>query len=160
MGTYTPKQFEAKLRRFAKDNPKAVAKGLRKGLDIVRREAVMNHLSGPKMPQGVGSKTNATLARQSGDLATKLNTNVTVGTSGIKARIGSPLKYAPVHEYGATITPKNAKMLVFEIGGQKVFAKKVTIPARPFLHPSVDAKRQEVTETILRHLMREYKASG
>lgn len=50
---------------------------------------------------------------------------VTVGTNKLQAR---------VHQFGATITPKKAPRLVFPgPGGRLIFAKKVTIPARPFL---------------------------
>ena len=45
--------------------------------------------------------------------------------------VGSDRKYAAIHQLGGTILPKG-KALVFTIGGKKVFAKKVTIPARPF----------------------------
>lgn len=46
---------------------------------------------------------------------------------------GTNVIYAPTHQHGATIKPKRAKVLAFTIGGKAVFAKEVTIPARPFL---------------------------
>lgn len=49
------------------------------------------------------------------------------------------VRYALIHELGGVITPVVAKMLAFEINGQLVFAKSVTIPARPYLRPSADA---------------------
>lgn len=56
---------------------------------------------------------------------------VTVGTN---LRTASGVLYPAVHQFGATITPKKAKRLVFPgPNGELVFAKKVTIPARPFL---------------------------
>lgn len=56
---------------------------------------------------------------------------VTVGT-GLRAESGA--SYPAVHQFGATIGPAKAKRLVFPgPGGALVFAKKVTIPARPFL---------------------------
>lgn len=52
-------------------------------------------------------------------------TGVTVGTNKKQAR---------VQQFGATIEPKAAKRLVFPgPGGRLIFAKKVTIPARPYL---------------------------
>lgn len=53
-------------------------------------------------------------------------TGVTVGTN--------QMPRAAVHQFGATIVPVKAKRLRF-IGpsGQAIFAKKVVIPARPFL---------------------------
>lgn len=49
--------------------------------------------------------------------------------SGHQAEWGSNMIYAAVHQYGAEITPKTAKRLF--IGGR--FARRVTIPARPYL---------------------------
>lgn len=50
---------------------------------------------------------------------------VTVGTNKISAR---------VHQFGATIRPKTGTTLAFPgPNGPIVFAKKVTIPARPYL---------------------------
>lgn len=43
------------------------------------------------------------------------------------------------HQFGAVIKPKKASRLVFTVGGKKVFAKQVTIPARPFLPIRNDA---------------------
>lgn len=44
---------------------------------------------------------------------------------------GSALKYARLHQFGGTIVPKKAKRL--RLGKSGVYAKKVTIPARPWL---------------------------
>lgn len=53
-------------------------------------------------------------------------TGVTIGTN--------QMPRAAVHQFGAVIKPKNAKRLAFPgPGGKMIFAKKVTIPARPFL---------------------------
>lgn len=47
--------------------------------------------------------------------------------------IGTNLRQAPVHQFGAVIKPNTAKRLVFPgPNGRLIFAKKVTIPARPF----------------------------
>lgn len=67
------------------------------------------------------------------------NASVTVGTDRI---------YAAIHQRGGVIVPKNAKLLSFTIGGQRVFAKKVTIPARPFFpflgDTMTDAAREKI----------------
>jgi phage gpG-like protein len=47
-------------------------------------------------------------------------------------RWGSSWEYAHVHQNGAVITAKG-KALFFMSGGKKRVAKKVTIPARPFV---------------------------
>src|SRR5262249_52110977 len=43
------------------------------------------------------------------------------------------VQYATLHQFGGTITPKRARVLAFKVRGQQVFARKVTIPARPFI---------------------------
>ncbi len=58
---------------------------------------------------------------------------VTVGTNKV---------YAAPHQFGAVIRPKNAARLVFPLGGRAVFARQVTIPARPFLGISADDRRE------------------
>lgn len=48
--------------------------------------------------------------------------------------IGTNVKYARVHQYGATIVPVKAKRLVFQGPNRRmIFAKRVVIPARPFM---------------------------
>ena len=47
--------------------------------------------------------------------------------------VGTTVPYARVHQFGATITPKRRRFLAFSgVGSQRVFRKKVVIPARPF----------------------------
>lgn len=67
--------------------------------------------------------------------------------SANEAEWGSTWEYAHVHQAGMTIKPKNAKALQFQIGGQFVTAKSVTIPARPFVGLS-DDNRQEIMDVV------------
>ena len=48
-------------------------------------------------------------------------------------RVGTNVIYAAIHQFGGDIKPKKAKALHFQVDGNSVFAKRVTIPARPFL---------------------------
>jgi phage virion morphogenesis protein len=64
--------------------------------------------------------------------------SLTFDVQGHTLRLGSNKIYAAVHQFGATIVPKNAKALFFPMMGASghvfgVRAKKVTIPARPYL---------------------------
>lgn len=54
------------------------------------------------------------------------------------AEWGAAWEFAHVHQYGAVIVPTEAKRLAFMAGGAMRFAKKVTIPARPFVGLSTD----------------------
>ena len=76
--------------------------------------------------------------------------------SARQVRVGSNLIYAGVHHYGATIEPKNAKALAFNIGSHLVFARKVTIPARPALGVDADDEREivDITEDFYTEALR------
>lgn len=55
--------------------------------------------------------------------------------------VGTNVSYAAVHQFGATIRPKNKPFLMFKTGdGRFVRTKKVVVPARPFL--PIDANGQ------------------
>ncbi|MFW5920922.1 MAG: phage virion morphogenesis protein [Polyangiales bacterium] len=47
--------------------------------------------------------------------------------------LGTNVRYAGVHQYGATIRARNAPYLVFRVGGQFVRKREVTIPQRQYL---------------------------
>lgn len=75
-------------------------------------------------------------------------------------RVGTKLKYAPIHEFGGTITAKNAPALRFKIGDQWVMVKSVTLPPRPFMRPALRAARMMIVATIrerLHHAVREWR---
>lgn len=62
-----------------------------------------------------------------------LMASITFETSSDAVQVGTNKVYAAIHQFGGTIKPKSGDALVFRIGGQLVFARSVTIPARPFL---------------------------
>lgn len=63
----------------------------------------------------------------------RLRNSIIVESSDTEAVIGTNLIYAPVHQFGATIKPKNGKFLRFKIGNKEIFTKQVVISARPFI---------------------------
>jgi len=65
----------------------------------------------------------------------------------VSGRVGSPVVYAAIHEYGGIIRPKNSKYLVFRINGKLIRTTKVTLPKRaPFAKSLEDVRPQ--TERI------------
>ncbi len=63
-----------------------------------------------------------------------LRESITYAVDGNSVVIGTNREHMHVHQYGAIIRPKHAKALVFPgPGGALIAARKVTIPARPFL---------------------------
>jgi phage virion morphogenesis protein len=101
-------------------------------------------------PDGPAWKPNAEgtsiLVRQ-GHLLASIHSRA----SGSEVRVGSGLVYSAIHQFGGTIEPKDADALHFEIGGRHVAAKRVTIPARPYLGFSAENKaeiKRELTTYI------------
>jgi phage virion morphogenesis protein len=82
-----------------------------------------------------------------------LQDSITSQPNNHQVAIGSSKVYAAVHQFGATIVPVKARALVFRLADGVVFAKKVTIPARPYLGFS-DADRVTVLATTDHFLQR------
>jgi len=75
--------------------------------------------------------------------------SITHEASDAGVAVGTDVAYAATHQFGATIRPVRARSLVFRLGGANtplVFAREVTIPARPFL--GLDAEDEEEIEAI------------
>ena len=66
---------------------------------------------------------------------------------------GSDRPYAAIHQFGGTITAKNAKAL--NVHGRRV--KSVTIPARPWLGLSA-ADEQRLLDIARKHLKNDFNA--
>lgn len=80
-----------------------------------------------------------------------LNDSIDHKSSGTQASWGSGWIGAGVHQFGAVIKPVKAKVLRFAVGGETVFARRVTIPARPYIGLSA-ANQKEMIETAERFL--------
>lgn len=70
---------------------------------------------------------------------------------GIIAKTESA-RFAYVQQFGATIVPRRGEFLVFTgPDGRKIFTRKVTIPARPFIGVD-DADRMDLNDAWLEYL--------
>ena len=77
-----------------------------------------------------------------------LRRSIEYAATSDKVMVGSNLPYARIHQKGGTIKPKTGKYLKFKgRGGNDVFVKEVTIPARPYLGVSAD-DMEEVKATL------------
>lgn len=64
----------------------------------------------------------------------RLQRSITAAADSQGVTVGTNLRQARIHQFGGVIRPKTAKSLVFPgPTGELIFAKKVTIPARPYL---------------------------
>ena len=138
---------------------KAIAQALEKAAIVVQMEA--------KRQVGLGGREHLKVV--SGKLQGSITRHIEGG--GLTAVIGTNLRYARIHEYGGVIRPKKpGGVLVFRVETQQnigqyrssrrkdtamsnvIFAKKVTIPARPYLGPAMAIRRAEVERTFARHM--------
>lgn len=76
---------------------------------------------------------------------------VVAESSDTKAEVdvGPTVIYGRIHELGGIILPIFAKMLSWVTDtGERVFANKVQIPARPYLRPAVDNHIDDIRDAV------------
>jgi phage gpG-like protein len=136
------------IRRLT-DSPSALRKAMWQAAFHLR-DKVREKVSGP------------VLQRRKGKLWRSIEARVTGRFPLIEAVIGAGMFYAIVHERGAIIVPKRRRYLRFTIGDREIFTKRVEIPRRPFMRPTVGEEMGRVAEIIAQSLagsLRSGKAS-
>ena len=74
-------------------------------------------------------------------------------TTFAEAEVGTGVEYAAIHEFGGVILPLRAKMLSWITdGGERVFAKMVQIPARPYMRPAADEHLPDIKRAVERQI--------
>lgn len=84
-----------------------------------------------------------------------LKRSIESGTRLDRAWVGSNLVYAAIQELGGVITPRTAEYLTFQIGNQWVKVRTVTIPARPYIEPTIKKEIGKYTEIIQDEIAKE-----
>ncbi|HYW76729.1 MAG TPA: phage virion morphogenesis protein [Gammaproteobacteria bacterium] len=133
------REFRAKLERIAGAMPAAIT------AEVNRQDALLEaYIKREKLSGQV-------LNRRTGRLSRSIHSEPARREgSTILGRVGTNLIYAPVHEFGATIRAKRAKYLRFKVGGQWVMKEQVTIPARPYMRPSLAERAPAIREGLQR----------
>lgn len=103
----------------------------------------------PLNPLYAEDKRGPSILIGAGGMASGLMLSITSQVEGNVLMIGSSRRYAAVHQFGAVIRPKNAKALVFTMGGRTFRVASVTVPARPYLGLSTDDREMIVEEIAL-----------
>lgn len=104
-------------------------------------------------PDGTGWKKSHRAETTGGKTLTLsglLRDSITHEVSAARLEVGTAKKEAAIHQFGGEIKPKSADALAFRIGGHLILAKKVTMPARPFLG-FTDADETEAVNIIHDH---------
>lgn len=83
----------------------------------------------------------------------RLRDSITYETGRTQVEVGTNVRYAPTHQFGAEIRAQRGPYLHFQIGGRWVRTPRVRIPARPFLGVS-RADEDEIGELVNDHLQR------
>lgn len=79
--------------------------------------------------EAVGGQT----LRKSGRLQRSMTARSALKTDPQGFEVGTNVRYAATHQYGATIVPKAKKALRFRVGRAWVQTRRVVVPARPFI---------------------------
>jgi phage gpG-like protein len=93
---------------------------------------------------------------KSGALRRSITSTITERSKFLVGSVGSNLIYAPVHEFGATIHAKKSPFLKFKIGARWFSMKKVTIPARPYLYPTIVENSRQFNEIVSGQLVGDF----
>ena len=129
-------QYQKKVMRWARSYPESIEKAFREEMPYLVGDVIRTHLTGPRMARGVGSKTGATLARQSGFLARSIMGRIKIALGRVVGQLGTKLgPYPKLHEKG--------------IG---------KMPERAFLAPTVKRNRKRVMKAILARIIGSYHA--
>jgi len=138
-----------KLYQMPRGVPSAIQRGLDRGLEAVKENLIENRLSGA----GPFAPSQHRLGDRSGNLRGSVYARSVIGGGKVTGVIGSDVIYAPVHEYGAVISAKNAPFLVFRVLGKIVRAKSVTIPERAPFRTEIESDKS--TKLISREIVDE-----
>ncbi len=123
-------EFDQKSLDWIKQSPEKFKEGLLEGAKKVGfflEKEVKESFGEPGKPQV-----------RKGYLRRSIRNRVEEHGREIVIKVGSNLIYAPVQELGAVIRAKKAEYLTFKIDGQWRRKKEVTIPARPYIRPTVE----------------------
>jgi phage virion morphogenesis protein len=109
----------------------------------------------PLDPEYAKGKRSKKILQESGMQGGLLGT-IVYRVMGRLLEIGTNKVYGAIHQFGGVIVPRSADRLVFRIGGRLVFARKVTIPARPFLGISA-ADREAIVALVEGLITRDWR---
>ena len=129
---------------------KAIIDRFQKASRDVKSDTVKNLLKAAALIQRTAKRkvSGPVLNVRSGQLRRSIIVQKRGSGVGAVVTVGPKVKYGGIHEFGGVITPKRKKFLRFQVGGEVIFAKKVTIPERPYMRPSLQENLEAITRLI------------
>ena len=147
----SPEKFRAKMDKWATKTNEKVASGLEKSIKLIVRDAKQKHMTGPRMPVGVGSITNPTIDSK-GRMRSMISGKVKkIGLKGITAEVRSSNPLSRIlHDGGTVFAKKNP--FVFKLPNQDrtIATEQIKFPKRPFLNAPVKKRRITTLRIIKR----------
>jgi phage gpG-like protein len=140
------RKFNRSLDSIGRESKPISLTAMRRATEYVRGYIVKNKLSGQ------------VLKRRTGRLAGSITSAQKIEGQDVVGMVGSNLKYARIHELGGVIRPKNFKFLHFVVNGQEIFAKKVTIPKRPYIWSSIEETSSKIANIFGTEFFAEIKS--
>jgi phage gpG-like protein len=135
----TPAELPAALRKLAADMRDRAALDAADAMAQAYQRGVVKSMVGPS-PSPPGTPP----ARRTGTLARSVRPEpaVLTGDGRASSSVAPHTVYARIQQLGGEIVPVRAKMLVWKDKGGTHYAKRVRLPARPYMVMS-DARRTE-----------------
>ena len=147
------------LRRASQANRDRLMKGLAAAGESAARARVTRGGPGPEgerwPPRHPLNPSRKRLLNREGGL----HDSIEGGGDASTAHWGSNLVYSRIHQLGGVVRPRRARMLRFELGDKAFFARRVTIPPRPYIGWGA-AERREAARVIGRWLDQSLPGSG
>jgi phage virion morphogenesis protein len=112
--------------------------------EMQTRRRIEEEKTAPDGSAWPANRAGTSILLQSGS---NLRDSIAHDVGGGATEWGASWEYAHVHQDGAVIKPRDAKRLSFMIGGERVFARQVTIPARSFVGLS-EANKSEIVDVV------------
>ncbi|HAR45316.1 MAG TPA: hypothetical protein DCS05_03845 [Nitrospiraceae bacterium] len=147
--TYTIPQFAQALKKMGKDmRGKTINRAADAGAFVIQSYARIN----------VRDKLNRDSV---GTLANSIQVEIVEATDvRVEKAVGPLVIYGRIHELGGVIKAKNKPYLHWvDREGHHHQAKQVTIPARPYLRPTIDEHGDEIIDAVTITLGREIEAA-
>ncbi len=131
--------YLAKLAKVAGENSKVWHQ-----IGNILYDDVLNNFDRERTPDGTPWQKSWRAKLQGGKTLQntgRLRDSIQLVVKGNQISVGTNVKYARVHQFGATIRAKGGGYLTFKGAGNWAKVRSVSIPARPFLGLSKDGEQ-------------------